>query len=361
LASEFDIYLKIENTRIGGWKDITVSRSLGALSGDFEFSLVDFPLEETAGIVAGEAVEIYMSDGNVQHNLITGYIDRVSRQENSNNTILKFNGRGRTSDLVDCSAVHKSNTWKKQKLSKIAEDICQPFDIFVSSFTIDDPTIDEFTLQNGETSFNAIERLCRATGILPLEDENGNLLLTTIAENKADVRLIVGQNVKEIEFTEDYSGRYSQYIFRGQRRGNGSTWVKDQQRLRGTFEDTDVLRYRPMIALAERHTTDTEIARRASWEAQVRAGRAIQCQVLHRGWFQDPDNQFSRPWTINELTEIIHDTWGIHSELVNSSVTFQLSESSGRLTKMVFSPPEIYAADPGDEIKLSRRSSVRPN
>jgi prophage tail gpP-like protein len=352
----------INGKRFFGFKDPNVSRALGALSGDFSFSLANFPLDNTKEIVTGQSVEIVIETTGIQHKIITGYINKTKRSFSGEKTELQFVGRDKTSDLVDCAALYKNSQWKKKKLDSICEDICKPYNIYVDSADIDPaPMVEDFALQSGETAFSAIERLCRAFGILPLTDENGSLLLTSIGINNADVRLIVGENIKEIDYEEDDSGRYSDYYFRGQGSGNGSQWKNDVIRLLGKAVDVDITRYRPYLAFGERRMKPTEIARRAAWEAQVRAGRAIRVTITVLGWLQDPMDENSRPWRINELVEIIHNSWEISAQLVVSSVIFNLTEQGGRYTILELNPPEIYKADPGETIELSRRSRVRPS
>lgn len=360
-----EISIEIDGVTYEGWDNLNVNRNINSICGDFQFTMADFVFDDMEPIIAGQNVVVKISAGVagiLETKLITGYIDRVSRRKAGNSTELSFSGRDKTSDLVDCSAIHKSNTWKRKGVLEIAQDICSPFGIDVEWDT--DATgqvVDDFTIQNGETSFAAIERLCRAFGILPTTDPDGKLLLTAIGEEKADQRLEVGKNIKELLTEEDYSGRYSQYICRGQPRGNGSTWTKDNIQLLGEAIDAGIDRYRPLVLIAEKKMTATEIAKRAAWEAQVRAGRAIKSDVTVRGWYQDPENEEgSRPWEIGEIVELIDESWKINAELVISSVSFSLAEGAGRITTLELSPPEIFKADPGETIELARKSSVRP-
>lgn len=328
------------------------------LSGEFSFTLFDFPFFKTKEIKAGTPAKIQMGS----QDLIVGYIDRVRRTKSAQGTALEFTGRDKTSDLVDCSAIFKTNSWRKKSLFGIVSDICTPFGIDVTLSGFEDPIVEEFAIQTGETPFAAIERLCRVYSLLPLTDQYGGLLLTNVAGDTADVSLTVGQNIKKIDYEIDYSGKFSNYIFKGQTRGKGAGWLEDKIDLKGEAVDVGVDRYRPIIFVAEKNMTPLEISKRAAWEAQVRAGRAEKTTVITTGWMQNTmvPPIASRPWTINELVSVRDSEWGINVQLLLTSVTFDLTTTGGRLTTLELSPPEIYKADPAEEIELSRRSTVVP-
>lgn len=353
-----EISVILAGTSYTGWEALRIERTLDSLCGSFYFSLYDFPYEDTLQIQPGTSAVI--KSGTQE--LITGYIDSVRRSKNGMQTRLEFTGRDKTSDLVDCSAIYKSNRWKKSTLFAIAADLCAPFGINVVLAGVSDPKIDEFAIQTGESPFEAIERLCRAEGILPSTNTSGELLLTSVGTDTADTSLIVGDNILDITYELDTSGRYSEYLFKGQSRGAGSGWLTDKINLRGTSEDSEIDRYRPLLVVVERKTSSAAIAKRAAWEAQVRAGRGERTQVVLRGWEQTQSiiPGGSRLWTINELVSLKDQTWRIDAQLLITAVTFELSESSGRLTTLDLRPPEIYKADPAEKIQLSRRSRVTP-
>lgn len=354
-----DITVKIDGNKYSGWSSISVTRVIGEICGDFNFSLINYPLEETKNIVADKEVTISMEGPKKTDNLITGYIYDTERSDDGESSNLNFAGRDKTSDLVDSSALYKTSFWKKKELAQIVSDICEPFGIDVFAYEGNE-IVKEFALQSGETAFAAIDRLCRAYTILPMTDNNGTLVLTSIADATADTKLKVGQNILSWRIQERQSERYSNYYVKGQRRGSGSQWKNDYVALVGNATDEDVPRYRPLVLCAEKHMTQGEIKKRAAWEAQVRAGRASRVQLTVLGWYQDPFNDDSRPWQVNELVNFVHEGLGINTQLVIGSVTFEISES-GRITFLELYPKEIYASNPTEKIKLSRRSSVRPS
>ena len=358
-----NIAIIIDGIKYEGWHKLNISRYLDAMCGRFDFTLADFAVSETAGILSGKSVKVEMVDefNDVTYPLINGYIYPTERSKTAEATSLHFSGRDVTSDLVDCSAIYKTSTWKKQKLSKIARDLCQPFGIAVVIEGVTDPMIEKFTLQSGETVSESLERLCRAFNVLAITDEVGRLLLTAVGSDTADEALVMGDNILTMHLGEDFSERFSTYNFKGQRKGNGSEWVRNKDtQLLGQAHDAGVDRYRPMVFNIERHTTRADIKKRAAWEAQVRAGRSIYASVTVPGWLQNPYEGTSRPWRINELVTLKDTSWNIDAKLVVSGVDFQLDESTGRITTLDLNPPEIFKANPTQTIELARWSSVTP-
>lgn len=353
-----DISLSIEGTKYSGWETIRVTRSIDSLCGEFSFSLTDFPFEETRKITAGLAITVQLGS----ETLITGYIDRVSRTKEGNRKELTFSGRDKTLDLVDCSAIYKSNVWRQAKLSQIANDLCAPFGVIVASVEGGNPKVKEFAIQTGETPFSAIERLCRAYGILPLTDNNGNLLLTTVGLLEADVKLVVGQNIEKVTYSQDWTERYSNYLIKGYQRGRGNGWLRDKVNLKGQAVDAGVTRYRPIVTVAERHMDAKEISTRAAWEAQVRMGRSETAMCTVMGWHQNLmlPPILTRIWEPNELVSLEDSDWGIRAQLVISQVTFEVTAQTGRTTILTLNPLETYKANPGEKVELSARSKIVP-
>lgn len=358
-----DVITRVNGLDFRGWTDISVTRVLGELCADFSFSAIDFPKDDIKKVTIGSEIEILIKTDSREFKVLTGYINRTERSSSEQGYVFGFAGRDKTSDLVGCSAIYPNNTWARKSVSDIIADLCSPFSIGVDSIDIarNDPIIEKFSIKSGETVFDAIDRLCKAYGILPTTDINGDLVLTNIGILRAETQLIDGINLKTFSAIEDDSDRYSTYIAKGQARGIGGDWLRNTIDIRGEAIDNQVLRYRPMVFMVERHTTRTDIQRQVNWEAQIRAGRAEGFTCVLPGWQQDPKNPLSEPWAINSLVEIQSDTFGLSAEMIISSVNYASNEATGRVVNLELSPPEIFAADPGDVIQLSRRHSVRPN
>lgn len=350
---------KINGAKFIGWENVEINSSLDILCQDYNLKAADYPVDAAKEIIAGGDVRVSIDTNLMEHVILTGYIDTTRKKRSvSTGTNVELTGRSLTCDLVDCSALYKSNTWRKTTLKQICEDICGPFGISVVTGVLD-KQVDVFAIQSGEKAFEAIERLCRAFAILPLCDEYGRLQLSQYASSKADTDIVVGENVKEIEIEEDHSNRFSTYFIKGQTKGNGSEWTNDTIGLKAQAQDSDVLRYRPLLIQAESKMNGEEIQQRINWEAQVRAGRSIVTRVEWPGWMQDPFSESSRPWKINETVRVVDEEWDIDSILLVAQVSQKADAKNGKTTSLTLLPVETFAYNPSQMVTLARKSKMR--
>jgi len=349
------ISVSINGVKHTGWKKLYVNRSMTSLVGEFYFEITDYKNSDVTLIDKFQEciISIDLPNGK-SFTLMTGIIYSFTKSISGNEKYLSFAGRGKTSLLTDCANTYKTGTWKKSRIIDICQDLCDAYSIHVTGEL--GPTIENFTRQIGETAYDSILRLCKSHSLLPLTTGKGELLLTYSGNDKSDFNISEGANAKNIEIESDGSEQYSDYVFVGQSRNNN--WTKKEINIKGSAKDNDVTVYRPIVFVAERHMKADDITKRASWEAQVRSGRSQKVNVSVRGWLQDPYSVRSRPWVINEITQVLSTSLNIDSDLIISSVTYSIDSSSGIMTHMELLPPETFSPEPGEVIQLSKRSKV---
>lgn len=352
------IQLEVNGKNFQGWKKVTVKHSMETLCGDFSIELYDRLDSETNSIEEGSACKISILDNNtsVRDQIMDGYIDEVNRRVSGSSTSMTIKGRDRTSDLIDCSAEHDSNTWIQIKLESLCKELASPFGILIDDSNLEalDP-IKKFTLQMGETPYSAIERLTRSKAVLPITNSESDLLLTYSAgpDVTTEQNLIVGQNVLEIEETRTSQNRYSNYTCRGQNSGNGKRWNKQNTRLIADAIDEEITRYRPYIFMAENKATSNGLKARVAWEAQVRAGRAIVYTVTVKGWYQrDYFEAKAGLWEINQRVNLKWAARNVDRQFLITSVSRRLAEGTGRTTTLTLKNPDIFKANPTEKVKL---------
>jgi prophage tail gpP-like protein len=352
------VQLETEGQAITGWKDITVNMSMEQLSASFTITLVDKEGTATDLIRGGLAVQLYIVNKilGFKDLVLDGHIDRVSKKVSGGATSMTVSGRDRNSDLVDCSAIHKSSTWNKAKLGNICAELAAPYFIEVDVSEVQNQTvIEKFTLQQGETSFEAIERLCRSQAILPMRTEDGQIKLTYTAP--PSVRgvedLELGKNIEELTEDDNRDQRFKQYLAKGQSSGKGKKWSKANTQIKALAEDEGIDRYRPLLFMSENKATPKNMQARVNWEAQTRAGKGLQHTVLLLGWYQKARGIKFRPWRVNERVNLKIDRWGFNEERLITGVTLRLTADRGRTTTLVLKHPDTYAANPTEKVKLS--------
>ena len=94
----------------GGWTAIRINRGIEQLAGSFTLSVTEkWPGQAEARPIKKGDSAVVKIDGEA---VCTGYINRTRIGFDSGRTWFEVEGRDKTADLVDCSAVWKSGQWK---------------------------------------------------------------------------------------------------------------------------------------------------------------------------------------------------------------------------------------------------------
>jgi prophage tail gpP-like protein len=186
---------------------------------------------------------------------------------------------------------------------------------------------------------------------LPLTDSQGRLVLSqSTAQDLASQSLIDHPetgNILEISEDEDGSERFQEYVVKGQGQGDGGSWDGSTISPMGKATDPNIDRFRQVAIMAEGKATASTCKLRATWEAQVRAGRAKTYTVTVRGWFQ---NETGPVWDINQLVDVISPAWELNSRMLITGVEHSLDEN-GRITVLELKHPDTYKPNPTEPTK----------
>lgn len=320
-----------------GWTAMTVTRSIETISGGFDLELTERWDGQAARwpIKPGEACKVVIG-GDV---VIDGYVDDVDISFDAGSHRVRVSGRDRTGYLVDCSAVHKPDEWNL-KLEQVAAILGRPFGISVKADVDTGAAFSPFKLQQGESAFEAIDRMCRMRAVLPISDAKGGMLITRAGAARAASALVEGKNLLAATARYSWKDRYSEYLVKGQSpAGEGVTEVSDAQAatVTSTARDAGVTRYRPLIVLAESATDGASSQDRAAWEAAVRAGRGTKVTATVQGWRQ-VDGAL---WPINSLAPVQSELLDLDDRLLIVDVRYIL-DGQGSRTEIGLTRPDAY-------------------
>jgi len=352
------VELIVNGKRFGGWQQLSIERGIEQLSGAFDLSVTDkwnSPIGPmTADIKAGQDCEVKVSGTTV----ITGYIDAVRRSYDAGSHEISFSGRDKAGDLVDCSAIYKTGAWVNRKIEQIAADLCAPFGIPVSVQAATGAALPAFSIQEGETVYEAIERAAKMRALLVISDGLGGIVLTRASTARAPADLIEGKNILRADGEFNTADRYSDYIIKGQAQGDDNTHGAAVAHPSASSKDAGVTRYRPLIVLAEDQGGNATFAERALWERNVRAGRGTRATITVNGWAAG-----GKLWQPNTITRLTSPLLGADHELLITSVRFTLEDSSGALTTLELARPEAYdtiatASAPGSTGTAKRKKKA---
>jgi prophage tail gpP-like protein len=326
--------LKVGGSLYGGWKSVRVQRGIEQIAGAFTLGVTE-KWEGTPTprpIHPGEPCQVLM-DGEP---VITGYVDEPSPDYDANSHGISVEGRDKTADLVDCSAIHKSGQWKGRTLAQIARDLCRPFGIKVIEEVSVSESFSSFNIQEGETVFECLDRAARMRGVLLMADGLGNLVITRSGREKSGAALEEGVNILRARGSFSHRERFSNYIVKGHGREDDDNFGETVTGASGEARDDAITRYRPLIVLAE-EGEHTSFRRRAEWERNVRRGRGSRATVTVRGWRRADGSLWTPNTRVNLKSPLIHADF----EVLIVSCTYTLDDS-GTLTELELARPEAF-------------------
>lgn len=354
-----DLVLRLDGFDVEGWSAISVTRSLDALADTFDLQLTTAvsssppPVEVTEG----QACQILYGD----EVLLSGYIDTMDLSYNATSTSLTVSGRSKAGDLVDCTAVKPGSktggSWKDTNFLAIANSICEPFGIAVYC-DLGDPLESYFKLTEGESCFDALERLGKDYGLRICSSPDGDIQYTRAGiETLANVVIESGINVVSGGLSKSCNERFSDYIFKGQLSANDDN--NGEVNTSHLVQDDGLGRYRPLLIESDEQVRNSKgqfakgknkspLQLRAEWERNTRAGRSRQLTYdicnpddLSLSWEMPGHGGLWRP---NVIVTVLDDFLGLDGQYLVTSVAL-VRDNSGTRTSLSLTFPEAYETE----------------
>lgn len=322
-----------------GWKTVSVVRSVETLAGRFEVELTD---KKPIPVPRGGAVELLLYDNTV----ITGYTDSLMLDTDATTNTLSISGRDKTGDLVDCSALVKSQEMLNVTLRDIVEAVVEPFGI-EAIFEVEPPELfKKFSFQE-ETVFEAIERACRLRGVLATSTPAGEVIIQKYGQTRAAAGLTMGENILSAKAVYNDADRFSVYKVYGQQSGDDDTGPEASTTPNGEARDLAIKRYRPKIIIAEGNVDNGIAQDRAEWEAAIRAARAVSIEVTVPGWTADAEEKTL--WRENTLVRTKIPQHGVDGDMLIKEVSYTLDDKTGEKARLILVRPDAYEKQPDIE------------
>jgi prophage tail gpP-like protein len=341
-----DVRLKVNGSAYGGWKDVRIVRGIEQLAGSFSLGVSErwFGQSDPRRIVPGDACELAI-DGTT---VITGYVDLVGPAYDPSSHTVNVSGRDATGDLVDCSAIKGSGQFKGRALAQIATDLCKPFGIGVTvadGVDVGKP-FNSFALQEGETVFEALERMARIRAVLLTSDGLGGLLITRAGTERCPTMLKNGVNIKAAAAVLDHKDRFQTYMVKAQAPATDYWNAAAAAHVRGTANDPAVKRYRPQIIVGESQADGLSAKDRAVWQSKMRAARSLNVTVRVQDW-----SHADGLWMPNAVVHIADDWLQLDHDLLIKTVTLTKDDRDGTVTELALTDPQAYTLLPLKETK----------
>jgi prophage tail gpP-like protein len=322
-----------------GWTEISVVRSVEQMAAGFDFTVS----ERWAGrgepwrIKPGQACRVQLGDDV----LITGWVDRYAPSYDANRHTIVVNGRSKTGDLVDCSAVVTGGQFRGYGIEQIARALLAPFVIALVVETDLGEPFDDVQIEPGESVFEVLDKLARQRAVLLTDRGDGALVITTPGASRASGALVQGENILSAAGEIDFSRRHSVYLGRSQKPGDDWSFGDDAAQVAAEVTDPAITRYRPLVVLGETAADAETLRERVRWQALRRAGDGTRMTITVQGWRQ-PDG---RLWTAGQMVPVRSSWLAVNDDLCIVAVEFRLSDS-GTTTRMTVTPVEALTPRP---------------
>jgi prophage tail gpP-like protein len=336
-----EVKLYVGGQEYAGWKDVSLTRSLTAVSGKFKVSATDSWDKSNSSwtLAPGLSCVVKIGDDTV----MTGYIDQLDTNVSGNERRITVSGRDKTCDLVDCSMPATPVFYANMDLYRFAQLLCRPFGIEVVKSTSVGKLVPAHRVNPGETIHSALDLWARRRGVLLTTDGLGRLVIEKVSGAAASVSLVEGQNIKSASLSIDQTQRFKNYVIKTQVPSSDDESIPDTWNISASAVDRAITRSRTLLIMAETGENQEQMKTRIQWEAAHRAAEGVRIDVEVVGWRQTEGGTI---WAPNQRVNMVSPSLGIELELLIGEVEFSQSETDGTVTKMKLARKDAYQPQP---------------
>lgn len=308
------------------WEDISVDRSLNSLSASFSVSLIDKWRQRRLAYFLKPGVQIALKIG--ADPILIGYIDTLDVSITNSDRQISISGRDLTGDLVDSSAESTPSEFKNITVESLSRSLLKPYQLALVVETPATKPFEKFSVKEGESVFEVLERAAKARGLLLLSRFDGSLVLKRPDYKNTESLSTLTQGVNVTSASASYTSteRFSNYTVKSQTNATGAGKKKQATEITATAEDAGVSRYRPKTIIAESSLDADGCRQRVQWEASVRAARSIDANVSVQGW----RTSSGELWDIGKVVNVDIGFIGVQSKkMLISTVSYSKTLGGG--------------------------------
>lgn len=285
-----DVSVRVGGKLLTGWKAVDVVKSMTSLCGSFSLTQSankDDAFPAYLPIFPGDRVEILLAGSP----FFTAWVDGISPKVSENSHEIGVAGREVTCDLVDCSLLNSSGSWKNVTLRQLIGILGAPFGLEYSPDGGANPgdPFPVFSAEPGDSVFTTLQKAASLRGVLLTTTRDGRVGLIQEGTGRSSDRLVYGVNVRTASGNFDVKDRFSSYTVRGTSSPTpGGSYFAEAKKMHVQAGATDlgVGRYRPLVLVGGNDMGHTSAATRAAWEATTRAAKSGALEVSVHGWAQ---------------------------------------------------------------------------
>ena len=322
------LLLEVNGVQYSNFEAATVSLQLDAISGMFDFTAVStekdplpFSLDDSCSIKA-DGVKI-----------LTGFIENIDVDYDSNSHSISIAGRSKTADIIDSminSLELKPPITLKAAIEKVVAHIGADISVVDNVGNIEkfNAAEDLLSPEVGENAFLFIEKLARKRQVLLTCNGDGDIVLTQSGTDKAPTGLqnLIGgmtNNIESASVSYDSTDRFGKYVSKSQLNVtalnlSGKATAKDIVSQKSPqIIDEEIRQSRQLVLQAESASSDQQNQKRIEWEANIRKTRSFV--------YATTMSDFSingKIWKPNQLVSVVDDFAGINAQLLINGVAF---------------------------------------
>lgn len=344
--------LTVGNQVLTGWQRVSVTRPLAAIPASFSIEATErYPNAPDINLKAGQPCTVKIGADLV----LTGYVDRYVSSISPAQHTIRIEGRSKSQDLVDCSAIVENTSAGsevKQGLQilnadaiTIARKLAAPYNVEIrTSGDVKLKPLPQLNIMLGETAWEIIDRITRYSELIPYDLPDGSLMFATLGTESMASGFTMGENIEAADVMFSMDQRYSQYeghtmamMALGTDAGPNSPGVGE------IVKDDEVPRFRKLYIISEQFDLDGPMAgRRAAWEKNRRWGQSFNFNVTCDAW-RDAKGVL---WTPNMLVPIKAPQLKLRDESWLIGTVTYLRDEGGQHAHLSLFPKEAFTVEP---------------
>ena len=358
--------LVVGNQAVTGWQRVSVSRPLAAIPASFSIEATErYPNGADIDLKPGQPCTVKIGADLV----ITGYVDRYSSSVSAGQHTIRVEGRSKSEDLVDCSALVENtsagsaSTPGMQIMNGSTLDIVRklaaPYHVNVQSTAGDGIQVPQFNINLGETVWEIIDRITRYSEMIVYDMPDGSIMLAKVGTESMASGFTIGENVETADVMFSMDQRYSEY--EGHLISTMALGTDAGVNMPGVGEivkDEEVPRFRKLYVISEQFVLGMPLAgKRAAWEKNHRWGQSFNFSVTCDAWRDGA----GKLWAPNMLAPIVAPQLKLaNKNWLIGSVTYTRDEG-GQHARLSLWPPEAFSVEPTSPNVLVTQSDVNNN
>jgi prophage tail gpP-like protein len=330
-----DITLAVNGIRYAGWTEVSVSKSIESLCGQFSFATT---VKENAEFVIQnnlklqDKVQVFIDSTKI----ITGYIEKLDIAYDAGSHSITVAGRDKTGDLIDSSI--KPNNYNHQSFVKLVENVLSDngyTDIKVINNVSNLPNMVEKTqgAAVGEKIIEFLDKYAKKVQALLTTDADGNIVITRESEASATGSLLSNNtnatNILGASISLSSTNRFRYNYIESQ--SDNNSFEKSSVKQTGVATDKDIRNPRRSYTVMRPATEAVTLQELATWSTNLRKAKGIRYNCRVQDYYSS--KAFNQLWLPNELVQVEDVRCQLSGQFLIQGISYSKSRDSGSITE----------------------------